>query len=104
VCVGIEILILIEKKIHQKALRTYLIEFHDEPLLDFYGEFQQDEHGLRKDEAIRYIYHLMVNMKGNHSMKLIPQSSFTVKSITIDKKVCNHSHQVSSRKKKKKVH
>jgi hypothetical protein len=58
---GIEILILI----HQKALRTYLVEVHDD-FIGFYGEFQKDEYGLRKDEAIRYIYHLMINMKGTN--------------------------------------
>jgi hypothetical protein len=82
-----------------ESIKDIFDRVHDD-FIGFYGEFQKDEYGLRKDEAIRYIYHLMVNMKGNHSMKLIPQSSFSVKSITIDKEVCNSIKSAVERRKK----
>jgi hypothetical protein len=83
-----------------ESIKDIFDRVHDD-FIGFFGEFQKDEYGLRKDEAIRYIYHLMVNMKGNHSMKLIPQSSFTVKSITIDKEVCNSIKSAVERRKRK---
>jgi hypothetical protein len=59
-CVGIEILILIPPE----SIKDIFDRVHDD-FIGFYGEFQKDEYGLRKDEAIRYIYqlNLLVNMK-----------------------------------------
>ena len=53
-------------------------------------------------EAIRYFYWLICETGGVHTMKLVPQSSLTVKSITIDETVCKTIPSKIEKKKKKK--
>jgi len=74
----------------------------------FYDEFDKNEDGrMSTGEAIRYFYWLIRETGGVHTMKLVPQSSLTVKSITIDETVCktirSKIEKKKNEKKKKKV-